>query len=194
MVMCHLAMRCHRPTCCAPRPPHTTRAIAAAAAMLMPSDYFKESGGAAGKDLRGIADSTIRSLRKRCRICNSREPPPVPTRNSVGTGRTPGWRDRRRRHADPGTATAGCCSRLGQPPPEVDVPRRTTPAGGVWSMASRAMIRRRDVRSHDAGHRGAGLARRWRRSAVAPPVGRAHPCPARGAITTSSTPMARIVA
>ena len=87
-------------------------------------------------------------------------------------------------NAAPRASTARCWSRQGRSPSDVDIPRRTTPAGGELSMASRATIRQRDVRSDDADHRDAGLARWCRRSAVAPPAGRAHPCPARGGFAT----------
>ena len=56
--------------------------------------------------------------------------------------------------------------------------------GLVLSAAPRVRVRRRDVRRDDASRRGAGLARLRRRSAGAPPAGRAHPCPTRGAFAT----------
>ena len=99
----------------------------------------------------------------------------VPTTNSIGTGKDSRWRDQERRHAAPRAPAARCWPCLGRPRSGVDTPRPTTPGGGELSMAPRATVRRRDVRSDDAAHRGARPAR-WRpRSAVAPPWGRVHP-------------------
>jgi len=111
----------------------------------------------------------------------------VPTRNSVGTGRNSWWRDQGRRQADPRTPGARCWSRRGRLPSDVDRPRRTTPAGEELSMARRATIRPRDVRSDDASRRGAGLARSCYSPAIEQSVGLARPCPARGAFATGGS-------
>jgi len=111
----------------------------------------------------------------------------VPTRNSVGTRRNSRRRDQGRRHADHRIPALRCWPLQRRPRSGVDTPRRTTLGGGKLSMAPRATIRRRDVRNDDASRRGAGSGRSCRRSAVASPAGRAHPCPARDAFATGGS-------
>ena len=91
------------------------------------------------------------------------------------------------RHADPGTPAGACWPRPGQQPSDVDTPRRTTPPGGELLIEPRAKVRQRDVRSGDADGQGAGSGRSCRKPAVAPPEGRACPCPARGAFATGGS-------
>lgn len=109
----------------------------------------------------------------------------VPSRNSIGTGKTSDGARSLRPTRGPGNAERAVFAVSGDDRGSVWMHHgRPTRRGGKLSVAPRAVLRRRDVRRDDANRRGVGPGRSGRRSAVAPPAGREHPCPARGAFAT----------